>query len=101
MLPTRAEGLSNSLLEAMARGLPCVASDIPPNRDVLDQGSCGLLAPLDAPAAWAAELLRLAGDRELAARLGSAARARVEERYAIGRVADQCLDLYERHRAVR
>jgi glycosyltransferase involved in cell wall biosynthesis len=68
---------------------------------VLDHGSCGLLAPLDAPAAWAAELLRLAGDRGLAARLGAAARARVEERYAIERVADQCLDLYARMRRER
>ena len=78
-----------------------MASDIPPNRDVVDGGRCGLLAPLGEPAAWAAELLRLAGDRELAARLGSAARARVEERYAIGRVADQCLDLYARMRRRR
>jgi glycosyltransferase involved in cell wall biosynthesis len=99
VLPTRAEGLSNSLLEAMARGLPCVVSHIAPNREVVDGGRCGLLAPLGDPEAWAAELLRLAGDQGLAARLGSAARARIEQRYAIGRVAEQCLELYARMRS--
>ena len=99
VLPTRAEGISNSLLEAMARGIPAIVSDIPPNREVVEDGLCGLLAPLGDPDGWSRELLRLADEPDLATRLSAAGIARIEQRYAIGRVAEQCLALYARIRS--
>ena len=51
-LPSVAEGMSNSLLEAMATGLPCLASAIGGNTDLLDRGEAGLLLPADAFEAW-------------------------------------------------
>src|SRR5438309_8098836 len=68
-LPSRMEGLSQSLLEAMALGLPVVASDAGGNPDLIRSGETGLLvAPLD-PAAWAEALGRLLGDGGFSDRL--------------------------------
>src|SRR2546427_4789604 len=74
-LPSRMEGLSQSLLEAMALGLPVVASDAGGNPDLIRSGETGLLvAPLD-PAAWAEALGRLLGDGGVSDRLAAAGRA--------------------------
>src|SRR5205807_7871471 len=72
-LPSRIEGLSLALLEAMAHGLPTVASDAGGNPDVITSGETGLLVPPLDPAAWAAALERVLGDPDLAGRLGRAA----------------------------
>ncbi|HEY5998740.1 MAG TPA: glycosyltransferase family 4 protein, partial [bacterium] len=77
VLPSREEGMSNALLEAMASGCPAVASDIEANRELLADGESGLLAPVEDAAALAAALRRLLGDRRLGERLAAAALARV------------------------
>ncbi len=67
-----------ALLEAMAMGKPIVASDRAIIRDYVDDGVEALLVPPEDPAALRAAVARVLGDRELAERLGAAARARVE-----------------------
>jgi glycosyltransferase involved in cell wall biosynthesis len=67
-----------ALLEAMAMGKAIVASDRAIIRDYVDDGVEALLVPPEDPAALRAAVARVLGDRELAARLGAAARARVE-----------------------
>jgi glycosyltransferase involved in cell wall biosynthesis len=94
-LPSRAEGLPNALLEAMASGLACVATDIPGSRDVLEHGG-GELLPLDDPESLAAALERLAADPEARRRLGEQARSLVEARYSIESVAERYEALYRR-----
>lgn len=94
VLPSRREGLSNALLEAMAVGLPCIASDIPPNREVLAEGSCGLLVSIEDHEAWCAAMLGVCRDAALAARLGQSARSRVEHCYSLTTVTSRYLDLY-------
>jgi glycosyltransferase involved in cell wall biosynthesis len=86
-LPSRIEGLSQSLMEAMARGLPVLASAAGGNAELVRHGQTGLLvAPLD-PVAWARELDRLLTDPALAARLGAAARELVRREFTIERTA--------------
>jgi glycosyltransferase involved in cell wall biosynthesis len=87
--------MSNSLLEAMATGLPCLASKIGGNTDLLGDDEAGLLLP-DDRGAWARALMRVLTDRELAARLGAAARRRIEEEFALPKVVDRYVELYRR-----
>jgi glycosyltransferase involved in cell wall biosynthesis len=93
VLPSRCEGMSNSLLEAMATGLPCLASEVGGNTDLLG-GGAGVLLPTDDPGVWARELDRLLGEPERAERMGSAALGLIEREYAIGRVVDRYEELY-------
>lgn len=94
VLPSRREGLSNALLEAMAVGLPCIASDIPPNREVLENGNAGLLVPIGDTASWVKAMLQIAEDSTTCRRLSMAGRQRVSERYSMGEVVRQYKDLY-------
>lgn len=81
VLPSRTEGMSNALLEAMAMGLPVVATAVGGTPEVIDDGRSGYLVPADDPKRMAAAVTRVLADAALAARLGVAARQTVEERY--------------------
>lgn len=81
VLPSRTEGMSNALLEAMAMTRPLVATAVGGTPEVIADGTSGLLVPADDPAAMAVAIGRLLGDAAFAARLGAAARQAVEERY--------------------
>jgi L-malate glycosyltransferase len=94
VLPSRREGLSNALLEAMAAGLPCIANDIPPNREVLDDGEAGVLVPLEDCDALEAAMGALIIDPDKARRLSRAAEERALHTYAITDVAARYIDLY-------
>jgi glycosyltransferase involved in cell wall biosynthesis len=87
VLPTwnewRMEGCPVALLEAMSSGLPCVATDIPGSRDVVEAETSGILVPAKDAAALAAALERLAADPALRRTLGEAARGRAVRKYAI------------------
>jgi glycosyltransferase involved in cell wall biosynthesis len=94
-LPTRSEGLSNSVMEAMAEGLPVVASDIPANAEVVADGVNGVLFRVGDAEALAAGIRRLAGDEALRSRLGAESRRKVEERFNVGRRVAEELAVYE------
>lgn len=94
--PSLVEGMSNTLLEGMAAGLACIANDILPNREVLDEGKAGILVPIgDVEALFTAmqKVVQVHGVRN---ELGVIARGRVEDVYSIERVAEKYLDLYSR-----
>ncbi|HEV3121537.1 MAG TPA: glycosyltransferase family 4 protein [Isosphaeraceae bacterium] len=93
-LPSVAEGMSNSLLEAMATGLPCLASNIGGNTDLLEHGQTGLLVGSADRESWSGALLQVLEDRSLAGRLGAAARQRVEAEFALPVVVDRYMALY-------
>lgn len=95
VLPSRAEGLSNALLEAMAKELPCIANDIPANREVLDGGSAGILVPISDEDRLVSEMKRLIREPATAADLAKAAGRRVREVYAIEAVVERYSALYE------
>jgi glycosyltransferase involved in cell wall biosynthesis len=88
------EGMSNALLEAMAAGCACVASDIVANREVLDRDRTGLLFPNEDHAALANALGRLLDDPAARHVLAEAARHVARERYAMPKVAERYESLY-------
>lgn len=95
VLPSAREGLPIALIEAMACGLPAIASRLPGSTDevITDQLDGLLVTPGDA-SAFAAALERLLDDPDLARTLGAAARRTVEERFGIERVAEEWLKAY-------
>ena len=79
--PSRKEGLPLAVVEAMALGLPVVASDIPAHREVLGEASAGLTA--GTVGAFAARLAALVADAGLRARLGTENRARARSEFDV------------------
>ncbi len=94
--PAAREGLGVALLEAASAGVPvvaCAAGGIP---DVVENGRTGLLVPVDDRGAFAAAIRRLLEDSRERAKLGAAARARAEQRFAVPKLVSAHLSLYER-----
>jgi glycosyltransferase involved in cell wall biosynthesis len=94
VLPSRQEGLSNALLEAMAAGCAVVASRVGGNVELVQDGHTGLLFPAGEAPALARALLSLHQDPDLRERLGRAARAFVDDRFSVGRMVDDVHRLY-------
>ena len=94
VLPSWREGMPKALLEALASARPVITTDTTGCRDVIDPGVEGLLVPLKSPEALAAAMERLAGDANLRARMGMAARARAEARFDQRQIAAAHLALY-------
>ena len=95
VLPSRSgEGMSNALLEAMAAGCACVASDITANREVLGDGELGRLFRSENPAELAARIEALLADDSQRRRLGESARRAAQDHYAMSRVAARYEELY-------
>ena len=101
-LPSKREGLPIALLEAMACGLPCVASRLPGATDVMiEDGVNGRLVEPGDAAAFASALSELITNASETARMGAAARRTVEERYTVKRVADIWMATYQQVVAAR
>ncbi len=88
VLPSHSEGMSNALLEAMASGLPAVATRVGAAESMIADGVTGILIDPGDRDALAAALQRLIEDAELRRRLGSAASESVRSRYGITTVVD-------------
>jgi len=94
VLPSYREGLPLSLLEAAACGRAIVATDVPGCREVVVHEKTGLLVPPRDARALADAIARLAGDPDLRAHLGQAARQRVLERFTVDKVVAQTMAVY-------
>ena len=94
VLPSRSEAFPNALLEAMAAGLPVVASSVGGVLEVVEDGRNGLLVPPDDHRALASVLERLMSTPNTAGRLGAAARASVASRYSFARMVESFDSLY-------
>lgn len=94
VLPSREEGMSIALLEAMALGIPLVATAIPGNRQLVQDGAHGRLVPPDNPQALARALGDQWADFDRAVAQGQAARSRVDAEFSIAAVARKHMDLF-------
>lgn len=95
-MPSAREGLPIVLLEAMACGLPAVASQLPGSTDtMIESGVNGMLVPSGDAKALAGALTTMLSQPAEAARMGEAARLTVAGRYTIEHVAEQWLDAYQ------
>lgn len=83
VLPSLWEGLPNALLEAMALGVPAVASAVDGVREVIEDGVNGALVPPGSPQALARKIEVLLGDPQDRARLGAAARATITRKFGL------------------
>lgn len=94
VLSSNSEGMPVSLMEAAACGLPSVATSVSGVPELIEDGITGYVVPPGDDAAMATALARILGDRNLAARMGEAARRRAVERFSIGLQVDRLLDVW-------
>ncbi len=94
-LPSLEEGMSLAVLEAMAMGLPVIASAIPANEVIVADGVTGRLAPPRDADRLAALIVELFRDRRQAERLGKEARRQVSEKYSLENMVESHLALFE------
>lgn len=88
------EGMPNVIMEAMAVGVPVVATDISGNRDLVVPGETGFLVPVGGRAAFARETKRILEDADLARRLGEAGRQRVLSQFTVEQMIERHAALY-------
>ena len=81
VLPSRSEGFSNAIIEAMAASLPVVATDVGGNAEAVEDGISGYIVPPEDPAALAAAIMRLLTDPSRAKRMGASGRRMAAERF--------------------
>lgn len=96
VLPSLAEGISNTILEAMACGLPVLATAVGGNAELIAAGRTGALVPPADPEAMAGQLLALARDRAAARAMGKAGRVEVDARFSLEAMVKAYHSLYDR-----
>jgi glycosyltransferase involved in cell wall biosynthesis len=93
VMASHEEGSSNALLEAMAAGLPIVATDVGGNREALDDGRAGLLAPPHDPAALSQAIGKLIADDAMRSQVAAKAKAHAQS-YSIPDMVEAHIRLY-------
>jgi glycosyltransferase involved in cell wall biosynthesis len=94
VLPSRVEGLSNALLEAMSWGVPVVISDIDAHRSLVQHELNGLVVPVNDSEMLAQSILRLLEDDALCKHVATNARSTIMEKYEISMVSSLMIKLY-------
>lgn len=95
VLPSITEGLPNAILEAMAAGLPVIATDVGGNGEAVEHGRQGLIIPFGDRPAMVEALVRLGTDAEMRARMGMQGPSRVEKLFTVDRMVSSFAALYE------
>jgi glycosyltransferase involved in cell wall biosynthesis len=96
VLPSISEGISLTLLEAMARGLPVVATRVGGNPEVVRDGETGLLVPSRSPQELAVAIRRIYVDPDRGRRMGLAGRQRVEQHFDVRRMVATYESIYRK-----
>lgn len=95
VLPSLAEGISNTILEAMASGLPVIATDVGGNGELVLQGITGTLLPTESPSAMAKAMLETVRDTAAARAAGAAGRARAIAEFSLDGMVGRYRALYD------
>jgi sugar transferase (PEP-CTERM/EpsH1 system associated) len=95
VLPSLAEGISNTILEAMASGLPVIATDVGGNAELVQTGRTGMLVPAADAGALAAAIVDCAADPDVARDRGRAGRDRVVREFSMDAMTGAYRDLYD------
>ncbi len=101
VLPSRSEGFSNALIEAMACGLPSVVTTVGGNAEAIEDGVTGYLCPVDNHACIALRLLELLADPACARAMGTRARRTARERFSLARMIGAHMAIYDELREGR
>ncbi len=96
VIPSRREGMSNVMLEALSYGVPIVATNIPGNTAVLDQTNAGILVAQDDANAMCEAMRQLLSDERMRKAMRVQARMLIHDYYEIGVVADSLIEVYNR-----
>ena len=96
VLPSLAEGISNTILEAMASGLPVIATDVGGNADLVSAGITGQLVTAGDSEALARQIIQLANNPDRAWRMGQLGRQRVEEKFSMNAMVAAYLGTYDK-----
>ncbi len=94
-LPSLAEGMSNTLLEAMASGVAPVATAVGGNPEIIEEGRSGILVPAGDVKGLAASLKKLCRDESARIAMAEGARARIEARFSLQQMLNAYAQLYE------
>lgn len=94
-LSSHNEGMANTMLEAMACGLPSIATAVSGTAQLLVRPDAGVVVPVGDMDALAGAMIRLAADRDLRAQMGQRARVLIEAEYSINGVASRIETMYE------
>jgi glycosyltransferase involved in cell wall biosynthesis len=94
VLPSRSEGFSNAIIEAMAASLPVVATDVGGNAEAVKDGVSGFIVPAEDVAALSSAMIRLLSDPSKAKEMGEAGRELVKERFTIDAMMNQITNVY-------
>ena len=96
VLPSLGEGISNTVLEAMACGLPVVATRVGGNPELVEEGRTGVLVPSADPSAMASAIRGYHDDRDRTRRQGTLARETAIQRFGLDVMVNNYLNLYDR-----
>lgn len=95
VLPSLGEGISNTILEAMASGIPVVATEVGGNPELVDDNQTGFIVPSSNPEALANAVARYVTDKSLSRQHGEAGRRRVEKVFSLQCMTDSYFALYD------
>ena len=95
VLPSRAEGISNTILESMATSLPVLATRVGGNEELVEEGITGTLVPPGNPTTMSEAILRYARDVNTRVSQGEAARRRIEKEFTIDKMQEKYMSLYD------
>lgn len=96
VLPSLAEGISNTILEAMSTGLPIIATDVGGNAELVSDGLTGYIIPAADHEAMAEKIVHLAKQRDIARGMGRAGRDLVESKFSMNAMITAYQGTYDR-----